>query len=144
MWNCLGILLAMIRLSEPYVWNHFKQDIKYLFNRESSTSKQKFSSEPLCAFANSAMNIEFVYLILLGINNFMDSRETRKNSYQRNDIQQKASKLKIENHGKSTRITFCDIKVKDIDKWNVDQESKMDEVISLESFSGEEIFEELK
>lgn len=59
-------------------------------------------------------------------------------------MQQKSSKLKIENHGKSTRITFCDIKVKDIDKWNVDQESKMDEVISLESFSGEEIFEELK
>ena len=39
MWNCLGILLAMIRLSEPYVWNHFKQDIKYLFNRESNTHK---------------------------------------------------------------------------------------------------------
>jgi hypothetical protein len=40
----------------------------------------KFSSEPLCAFANSAMNIEFVYMILLGINNFLDSRETRKKS----------------------------------------------------------------
>ena len=67
------------------------------------------------------MNIEFVYLILLGINNFMDSRETRKNSFQRgDDIRQKSSKLKIENFGKSTRITFCDIKVKDIDKWNVD------------------------
>jgi hypothetical protein len=80
MWNCLGILLAMIRLSEPYVWNHFKQDFKYLFSRESSKKKEKFSSEPLCAFANSAMNIEFVYLILLGTCNFMDSRETRRAS----------------------------------------------------------------
>lgn len=80
-WNSLGLFLAMIRLSEPYVWKHFGQDMKHLFKRKSNQQKVKFSSEPLCAFANSAMNIEFVYLILLGINNFMDSRNARRNSH---------------------------------------------------------------
>ena len=35
----------------------------------------KFSTEPLCSFANSAFNIEFVYLILLGINNLQEIRQ---------------------------------------------------------------------
>ena len=139
--------MAIIRLSEPYVWNHFKQDVKYLFSRKlDGAAKQKFSSKPLCAFANSAMNIEFVYLILLGINNFLDSRDARKSSLVMGTEKEKMtnSKLKIVNHGKSTNITFCDIKMKDIDKWNVDYQSKAsrldDDIQSVESF-GDVLFE---
>lgn len=87
------------------------------------------------------MNIEFVYLILLGINNFLDSRDARRNSLVNGNDKITNSKLKITNHGRSTRITFCDIKMKDIDKWNVDylttQKSAHkldDDVVSLESF----------
>ena len=43
---------------------HFKKRIK---------RKQKFLKEGLDSFLNSAMNIEFVYIIMLGINNFMES-----------------------------------------------------------------------
>lgn len=76
-----GIILALIRLSEPFVYNHFKRDVKKFFSKffkkkdnMVEEKEEKFSNEPLCAFANSAMNIEFVYLILLGINNFMDNQ----------------------------------------------------------------------
>jgi hypothetical protein len=71
-------------LSEPFVYNHFKQDVKKFFSKFFKNDKnavvkeEKFSNEPLCAFANSAMNIEFVYLILLGINNFMDNQITMR------------------------------------------------------------------
>lgn len=48
----------------------------------------KFSDESLCSFMNSAANIEFVYLILLGINNFMEN--------QCNDDDNRLSRLKEE------------------------------------------------
>ena len=56
----MGIIIVVTRFSEPFVYQNF------------ISVKSKYSSEPLCAFANSAMNIEFVYLILVGINNFME------------------------------------------------------------------------
>jgi len=43
---------------------------------ERKKKKKQFSNEPLASFVNSAMNIEFVYTILLGINNFMDVANT--------------------------------------------------------------------
>jgi hypothetical protein len=58
--------MAVARLTEPYVFDQFKQ----LFRVKSKNNK--FSEESLCQFVNSVMNIEFVYLILIGINNFYD------------------------------------------------------------------------
>ena len=43
-------------------------------NSNKKVRSAKFAHEPLCAFANNAMNIEFVYIILLGINNYMNTR----------------------------------------------------------------------
>ena len=110
-------MLSSIRLLEPYVWNHFKKDFCSCFlSKKTKAAKNKFSSEPLCAFANSAMNIEFVYQILLGTSYFLESRSL-------SPYEQKTSKLKIQNKGNETAITFCDIKFKDIKKWDVDQTS---------------------
>lgn len=72
----LGIFLAAIRIVEPYVLKNFKQDM--LCKRRSKIvrldlNKMQFSKESLCSFLNSAVNIEFVYLILVGINKFMDN-----------------------------------------------------------------------
>lgn len=39
----------------------------------SKKQRIKFQKEGLCTFLNSAMNIEFVYIILLGVNNFMEN-----------------------------------------------------------------------
>lgn len=78
----VGIALALVRMTEPYFWRHMVSDFKNLFRRifcflcskpDNESKKQRYSNEPLCAFANSAMNIEFVYLILLGVNNFMSN-----------------------------------------------------------------------
>ena len=40
--------------------------------RPGKIKKDDLSSHTLCQFMNSAMNIEFVYIILIGINNFME------------------------------------------------------------------------
>jgi hypothetical protein len=78
---CLGIPLAIIRLYEPFVWNHFKQDLLSLSrNKDVGKEKKKFSNVPLCAFANSAMNIEFVYLILFGITRFNENKISRSDT----------------------------------------------------------------
>lgn len=71
-----GIFLAVIRLAEPYVF----QQLRASFCKNTKQEKCKFCKEALCSFVNSAMNIEFVYIILLGINNFMDSVDSDEKS----------------------------------------------------------------
>ena len=83
--DSVGIALALCRITEPFFWKHLIFDLKCVLRkifcfcisqkRRSSVKKVKFSDEPLCAFATSAMNIEFVYLILLGVNNFMNNQQ---------------------------------------------------------------------
>ena len=94
----LGVPLALIRLFEPYVFHEFKRQVakfcKGLSNkcccccrqrsRDQSNAqsilnkitkkraKNKYNEEPLCAFLNQSISIEFVSIILLGVNNFMD------------------------------------------------------------------------
>ena len=76
--------------------------------QSKEVKKKQFSDEPLCAFANSCMNIEFVYLILLGINNFLDtSREL--------DAKAEGKQLKITKNKDDTQITFCNIRFNDIE-----------------------------
>ena len=100
MLNLSALPIALIYLSEPYTWFEFKVALsdfamrccsccqtrdddsisaRKLFDRsltvkEKKSKKQKFRKEGLNSFLNSAMNIEFVYLILLGVNNFMENQ----------------------------------------------------------------------
>ena len=65
--------LALVRLYEPYVWQTMKLEInKMLKVKKKKKKSTACAKESLCSFLNSTCNIEFVYLILLGINNFMD------------------------------------------------------------------------
>jgi hypothetical protein len=82
----LGIPLALSRLFEPYVIETFKSSVRSLCRRVKNIilccrkplpvsrekSKINFANESLCSFLNSVMNIELVYLTLLGINQFME------------------------------------------------------------------------
>jgi hypothetical protein len=70
--NLGGFLVAICRFSEPYVFEQFKR----LFKRNEACKAKKFSEESLCNFVNSVMNIEFVYIILIGINNFYDRNDS--------------------------------------------------------------------
>ena len=70
--NVIGVLLAATRLAEPFVWNNFKADFLRLCGcREQVKCKRiRFSKESLDSFLNSALNIEYVYMILMGIRSF--------------------------------------------------------------------------
>ena len=83
--NLIGIPLALIRLLEPYVFSIFKYEVrkfKYWLRSKiccSSRSikpfkkKGKFSTDSLQTYVNSMMNVEYVYLILVGIRTFMEN-----------------------------------------------------------------------
>ena len=75
------------------------------------------------------MNIEFVYLILLGINNFMDNQKMqRTGSDHPTDISR--SKIKISKTERDTIITLCDVKFNDIDLWNVEYMSSLESIVN--------------
>ena len=67
-----GLMLAVVRFREPYVWTKFTNSFKKLCCKKKRNKEHLFANESLCSFINSAMNIEFVYLILIGINNHME------------------------------------------------------------------------
>jgi hypothetical protein len=81
---CLISLLALIvRLSEPLVWKNLTQ--KLCCRKKKRVS---FSSSSLNSFVNSAMNIEFVCLILSGVTECMaHSLENEENTLRAYTIQ---------------------------------------------------------
>ncbi len=87
--------------------------------------KVKYSSESLDSFINSAMNIEFVYLILLGINQFQIFKIGNANFSSTQGLNKVAppnekTKILIDKTGEKSHITFSDIKFKNINLWGID------------------------
>lgn len=61
---------------------------------------------------NSAMNIEFVYLILIGINNFMEKLGTNDHEKvlsERNGGGDLTKRITMDKNNKTTKITFHSI-----------------------------------
>ena len=57
----MGIPLFLARALEPFVLTSIKNDLQNVLRcKFKSNQIQMYSEEPLCAFANSAMSIEFV------------------------------------------------------------------------------------
>ena len=65
------LLVALARLFEPFVMQLLLQLYCPCLK---AGSKIKYNSESLCSFLNSAINIEYVYLILSGINKHLESK----------------------------------------------------------------------
>ena len=73
----------LIIVLEPYVKNQIRRKLIKFINqfrkekividpkKEGIEGKFKYSSDSLNSFINSAINIEFVYLILHGLKNFL-------------------------------------------------------------------------
>ena len=101
--------MTLIKFSDPFI----KADI---LNKKS---KKNFYNESLCAFVNSAMNIEFVYLILVGINNFMEIQLRRKYSQKTISDKSSTSKIEIIKTLEKTQIKYTDMKFEDIRKWDI-------------------------
>lgn len=92
----IGIPSSIMRLSEPYVWFSLKQsanrlklflqfgckmpeEVSAIQNRKRSKKdkelKQRMQEASICSFLNSAMNIEYVYMILQGIDKLMENQQ---------------------------------------------------------------------
>jgi len=59
----IGIPLALVRLCEPLVWQEFKKNILC----KKQTTQISNQQETLCSFLKSKMNVELVYITLVGI-----------------------------------------------------------------------------
>ena len=71
-------------------------------------------SRSCASFLNSASNIEFVYLILLGINHFLDNLQTSDDGVAPNQ------RIRIEKNANETKIMMSNIKIKNLQLWDVD------------------------
>ena len=60
-----GFMLSIIRINEPFVWFTFRKQLLCCLKKKS---KLKFYKESLDSFLKSAMNIEYVSIILIAIN----------------------------------------------------------------------------
>lgn len=108
-------------------------DMKSKLEQEKEC-KLKFSKESLCSFLNSSVNIEYVYLILTGIQKFMinsiENYESTNGTERQNSIvskmssarKMKAEKLIIKKNKNKTVIDMVGINIDNTeDQWNVDR-----------------------
>ena len=66
------LINVFIRVSEPLIWHELKKSFC-----KSTLKKQIYSDEALSSFLNSAINVEFVYLILNGVKQSIDQEIDR-------------------------------------------------------------------
>lgn len=110
--NPIGVAMTITRLSEPYVWTNLKADLSKWFNcKREKVKRAKYSKESLDSFLNSAMNIEYVFLVLKGINFMLD----------KNDIYKKGNgqKIRITKSLEQTVIKFDQVDLKNMRDWSV-------------------------
>ena len=60
---CMSIVIMLNRLLEPYVMQTLKENL----NIKNSKNKHKYADESLDSFLNSALNVDYVYLILCSV-----------------------------------------------------------------------------
>jgi hypothetical protein len=63
--TCLSTIAMVVRVREPFVWNTFQR----LFRCKKRKTRLHYSSLSLNSFINSAMNVEFVCLMITGVRN---------------------------------------------------------------------------
>jgi hypothetical protein len=80
----------------------------------------------LLSLVNSVYNVEFVYLILLGINGLFQEQltkavdlESKQRDHKYNDGQFQAKQLQVDQKSRQTKLTFKDVQIDQIEKWDV-------------------------
>ena len=127
---------------DPYVWEEFKnifwtlvQKIpplrKTAAHRLKILRQTELTNEPLCQFANSVFNFEYVYLILFGINGFIDQADMLMENNE--SILNERMQLNIQRKNRVTEVNFVGLKFDDVEKWNVKSKSKYMKQVSLNS-----------
>jgi hypothetical protein len=69
-----GILLAVVRLYEPFFLFLLKQKVYRCFGIIVDEDKQGIKTETLSTFLSSSLNVELVHIILKGIKKFSNVR----------------------------------------------------------------------
>ena len=66
--HIIGILLAFTRFIEPYILKVFMNELKTYFPCFFKNFHNKESSKkPISSFLSSALNVEYVYIIIFGV-----------------------------------------------------------------------------
>ena len=88
-------------------------------------------STGLCSFLNSAMNNELLYIVLQGVNFFM---EEMSNEEEIEIGSMKERRLIIEKDNKKTKLKFKKIQYKNPEKWDIKNKAFFDaEVLARET-----------
>lgn len=107
-----------------------------MVEKAKKKKRVKFSKESLDSFLNSALDIEFVYMIFLGMNVFnnfsrgIDSQDEGVSevlySEAKLDFSYQSTEQRHQNALQNTLyLKLNNIKFKDIQKWDVDQSSNL-------------------
>lgn len=86
-----GVFLGVVRISEPFIWTNIKADFSLMCCKNKKTERAKFSKQSLDSFLNSAMNIEYVYVLLLSLNKYFGECM----QYDQFQIEKKKDEVKI-------------------------------------------------
>ena len=92
-----GLLLSLLRISEPLVWQTFKQMMRKTCRCEKE-GDQETVKEGLNTFLASSFNVELVYIILRGIQKFtkeLKAIEEGRSRQQDSKIKRRINKSKI-------------------------------------------------
>lgn len=104
-------MLALARLQEPAIRFNITADVNHLICRSKKSKKPVFADEALDSFLNSAMNIEFVYILLIGIKHYFDSDYASD------------KKVDIETDNSTTNVTFNKFAFANPEKWDVTRDT---------------------
>jgi hypothetical protein len=77
--------------------------------------------ESLITYTNTAVNVELVCVILLGINGFLDNRMMKSKmpvgSRRQTKMEKEKTEIKIERTREDTNITFNNLMFEDLNFW---------------------------
>ena len=107
-----GLFLSLLRISEPIVWQTFKEMMRK-FCRCEKKGKQEPMKEGLNTFLASSFNVELVYIILKGIQKF--TKELKAIEEGRSRLQDSKIKRRID----KSKIKLDQIRVKNPAIWDV-------------------------
>ena len=111
---CQGLLLSLLRISEPLVWQTFKHMIRsWCMCKKAEEIKNEKVKEGLNTFLASSFNVELVYIILKGIKKF--TKELR--AIEEGRSRQQDSKIKRRIH--MSKLKLEKVKVKNPAIWDV-------------------------
>ena len=119
-----GVGIAFLRLREPYIFNELLRVCRIKRKRQRDKLGDNYSEESLNSFLNSAYNIEFVSVILKGMNKHM-----------KNLARKGVDGMAINTDDPFAEVSVEGVDFNDIEKWQVDRVETESKSIFSKHFS---------